>query len=77
MRPITAAVVLAVFVTSARAEDPKKVLANMQGEWKLVGLVKNGVSEPKGQLGASRLTVSKSTMTLDDAHGRFHPVDGV
>lgn len=66
MRLITAAVLLAFFVTPVRADDPKKVLADLQGEWKLVGLTKNGVPEPKNRLTTSRLTVSNSNITLND-----------
>ena len=66
MKPFTAAVFLAFFVTPVHAEDPKKVLESLQGEWKLTGLVKNGIPEQKGRLAVSRLTVSNSNMTIDD-----------
>jgi uncharacterized protein (TIGR03067 family) len=66
MRLITAAVLLTFVVTPVRADDPKKVLENLQGEWKLVGLTKNGVQEPKARLTTSRLTITDSNLMLND-----------
>lgn len=67
MRQLTAAVLLFVVGTPLHADDdPKKALEGLQGEWKLVGLTKNGVPEPKNRLTTSSLTVSKSNITLND-----------
>ena len=64
MKPVAVALLFAVVSPTRAEDDPKKVQESLQGEWRMVELIRDGRPEPKEEVRDTKATFKGNQLSM-------------